>query len=91
MAEFVTEEPKTQGRDTLGLVAGAFFAAVGLTYLIGGDHAVSDNWGLALPVLLVLLGVAGLAGSGLVRGTRRQSRNLAHTEPQPSADDEPEA
>jgi hypothetical protein len=91
MAEFVTEEPKAQGRDTLGLVAGVFFGAVGLTYLIGGDHAVSDNWGLALPVLLVLLGVAGLAGSGLVRGSRRQAPNVAETGPQPPTDEQPEA
>ncbi|MDX6253718.1 MAG: hypothetical protein QOJ11_52 [Frankiales bacterium] len=86
MAEFVTEEPKAQRRDTLGLVAGAFFAAVGLTYLIGGDHAVSDNWGLALPAIFVLLGVAGLAGSGLVRGSWRRRK----TEPQPLPDGLPE-
>lgn len=67
MAEFVKEEPGVQQRDTLGLLAGFFFAAVGLTYLIDGSGVVSDNWGLVLPGLLVVIGVAGLLSSGVVR------------------------
>ena len=68
MAEQPTQEPQ---RDTVGLVAGVLFAVVGLTYLIGGDHVVSNHSALLLPALLVLLGLAGLAGSGLVRRPRR--------------------
>ena len=61
MADQGTPEPQ---RDTVGLVAGLLFASVGLTYLIGGDHVVSDHSGVLLPALLVVLGLAGLAGSG---------------------------
>jgi hypothetical protein len=64
MAEQSTPEPQ---RDTVGLVAGLVFAGIGLTYLIGGDHVVSDHADVLLPVLLVLIGLAGLAGSGLLR------------------------
>ena len=64
MADQSTPEPQ---RDTVGLVAGLLFAGVGLTYLIGGDHVVSDHSGVLLPALLVVLGLAGLAGSGLIR------------------------
>jgi hypothetical protein len=60
-------------RDTVGLVAGLLFAAIGLTYLIGGNTVVSDHSDLLLPALLVLLGLAGLAGSGLIRRPRRQT------------------
>jgi hypothetical protein len=69
MAEFIKEEPGVQQRDTLGLLAGIFFTAVGLTYLIGGNDVVSDNWGLLLPAVLVVIGAAGLLSSGLVRTT----------------------
>jgi hypothetical protein len=72
-AEFVKEDPPEQQRDTVGLVAGVLFAAVGLTYLIGGNHVVSDHSQLLVPGLLVLLGLAGLAGSGLVRRPRRNT------------------
>jgi hypothetical protein len=73
MAEFVKEQPGVQRRDTLGLLAGFFFAAVGLTYLIDGSEVVSDNWGLVLPGLLVVIGAAGLLSSGLVRAGVRRS------------------
>jgi hypothetical protein len=66
MAEFVTEPAQQQERDTVGLALGIVFALLGLTYLIGGNDAVGDNWGVLLPAVLVLLGVAGLASSGLV-------------------------
>ena len=64
MAEHSNPPPQ---RDTVGLVAGLLFAGVGLTYLIGGDHVVSDHSNVLVPALLVLLGLAGLAGSGLIR------------------------
>ena len=73
MAEFVTEAPVTQQRDTVGLLAGIFFAAVGIAYLVGGNDVVSDNWGLVLPALLVVVGAAGLLSSGLVRAPSRRS------------------
>src|SRR3954452_16140741 len=68
MAEQSTSEPQ---RDTVGLVAGLVFAGIGLTYLIGGNHVVSDHSDVLLPVLLVLIGLAGLVGSGLIRRPRR--------------------
>ncbi len=79
MAEFVTEEPQAQRRDTLGLAAGIIFATVGLAYLFGGHRTISDNWGLVLPAMLVLLGVAGLASSGVIR---RPQRAAAAVEPE---------
>lgn len=92
MAEFVTEEPVTQQRDTVGLLAGIFFAAVGVAYLVGGNDVVSDNWGLVLPALLVVIGAAGLLSSGLVRAPARRSPAAepaaanadAHAEPDPA-------
>jgi hypothetical protein len=66
MAEYVTEPAQQQERDTVGLALGIVFALLGLTYLIGGNDAVGDNWGVLLPAVLVLLGVAGLASSGLM-------------------------
>lgn len=89
MAEFVTEEPQPQRRDTLGLVAGVVFATVGLTYLIGGHRAISDNWGLVLPTILVLLGVAGLAGSGVIRAPRRGVRGTEPVAQATSDEDSP--
>ena len=73
MAEQSNSKPQ---RDTVGLVAGLLFAAVGLTYLIGGDHVVSDHSNVVVPVLLVLLGLAGLAGSGVIR---RRPREVTET------------
>jgi hypothetical protein len=67
MAEQSNPAPQ---RDTVGLVAGLLFVGVGLTYLIGGDHVVSQHSGVLVPALLVLLGLAGLAGSGLIRRPR---------------------
>lgn len=68
MTEQSTPEPQ---RDTVGLVAGVVFAGIGLTYLIGGDHVVSNHSDVLLPVLLVLVGLAGLVGSGLLRRPSR--------------------
>lgn len=73
MAEYVKEARGAQERDTLGLLAGVFFAAVGLTYLIGGNDVVSDNWGLILPAVLVVIGAAGLLSSGAVKAAVRRS------------------
>jgi hypothetical protein len=61
-------EPKPK-RDTVGLLAGAIFALVGLTYLVGGNHAMGDHWNLVLPGILILLGGMGLATSGIFRGS----------------------
>ncbi len=67
MTEQRSPEPQ---RDTVGLFAGLVFTFVGLTYLIGGNHVVSHHTPLVVAALLVLLGLAGLAGSGLLRRTR---------------------
>lgn len=56
--------------DLVSLIAGALFALVAVTHLVGaatGDH-VEIAW--LAPVLLVGLGVAGLAGA--LRGSSSQ-------------------
>jgi hypothetical protein len=65
--QYVREEPTSQPFDFVGLVAGVLFAFAGLAYLLGGHQALSGSGSLVLPALLVLLGLAGVAGSGLVR------------------------
>jgi drug/metabolite transporter (DMT)-like permease len=87
MAEFITAEPEPQQRDTLGLVAGLIFAAVGLGYLIGGDDALSGHSGVVLPAVLILLGLVGLAGSSVVRGQWRRANAAAAV---PNSGDNPE-
>ena len=67
MAEFMTQPAPEQRRDLAGIIAGVVFVGVGLAYLIGGDDAFSKHWNLVLPGILVLLGVAGLAASGVLR------------------------
>jgi hypothetical protein len=79
-AEYVREEPATQPFDLVGLVAGVLFAFAGLAYLFGGHDALSGNSSLVFPTLLVLVGVAGVAGSGLVR------RSWFTRTPQPAAE-----
>jgi drug/metabolite transporter (DMT)-like permease len=88
MAEFVTEDAPEQRRDTVGLVAGVLFAAIGLAYLIGGDHVLSDHSGVVLPAVLVLLGLAGLAGSGLV-GSRSRPESVGLVQPEPDDEADP--
>ena len=66
-AEYVREEPASQPFDVVGLVAGVLFAFAGLAYLFGGHDALSGRSSLVFPTLVVLLGLAGVAGSGLVR------------------------
>jgi uncharacterized membrane protein YbhN (UPF0104 family) len=78
MAEFVTEPAPEQRRDLAGIIAGIVFVGVGLAYLIGGDDAFSNHWNLVLPGILVLLGVAGLAASGVLR----KSAHPAAAEPE---------
>ena len=78
-AEYVREEPSSQPFDVFGLVAGVLFAFVGLAYLVGGHDALSGHESLVLPIVLVLVGVAGVAGSGLVR------RSWFSRTPQPAA------
>jgi putative Mn2+ efflux pump MntP len=54
--------------DLVSLIAGVLFAMIALVHLVGAatDEAVDPRW--IAPVLLVGLGVAGLAGA--LRGTR---------------------
>ena len=80
----MAEQTREVVRDTVGLVAGVVFAAIGLTYLIGGNHVVSDHANVLAPVLLVLVGLAGLAGSGLIR---RRPREATETPVAPDPDE----
>ncbi|MGH8938804.1 MAG: hypothetical protein ACRDV2_05590 [Actinomycetes bacterium] len=63
--------------DLVSLIAGAVFAAVALVHLVGAatDEHVDGTW--LAPVLLVGLGVAGLAGA--LRGSRRAEHNDAES------------
>lgn len=50
-------------RDVLALGAGIVYTSVGLTYLLGGGHAVGSNGAWLTPVLLIILGAVGLVAS----------------------------
>ena len=76
--------------DLTSLLAGLVFLSLAATYLFAAaaGHRVDATW--VLPVALVALGAAGLAG-GIVRATRRTDPATASgdsevAEPQPSAD-----
>jgi putative Mn2+ efflux pump MntP len=56
--------------DLVSLIAGVLFGIIALVHLVGAatDESVDPRW--IAPVLLVGLGVAGLAGA--LRGARRE-------------------
>ena len=60
---------KRHDLDLLSLIAGAVFAVVALTNLVGAATGESLDLGWLPPVVLVGLGVAGLAGA--LRSGRR--------------------
>lgn len=65
--------------DLVSLVAGLLFTALAAGYIASSYYDVSLDPRLVLPLVLVVLGVAGLAGSVLAQ--RRSDRALAeHTE-----------
>lgn len=61
--------------DVLSLVAGIAFTGAGLIFLIDPDLGLSGRW--VWPVLLILVGLAGLAGSR--RGARPQEQDPSST------------
>lgn len=54
---------KRHDLDLLSLIAGAVFALVALTTLVGAANDESVDLGWLAPVVLVGLGIAGLAGA----------------------------
>ena len=67
---------KRHDMDLVSLIAGAVFAVVALTSLVGAATDESVDLGWVAPVVLVGLGVAGLAGS-LRSGRRRDEQQGA--------------
>lgn len=61
--------------DLLSLVAGLLFTALAVGYIASNYYDVEINPRLVLPVTLVALGVAGLAGSVLAQ--RRSDKQQA--------------
>ena len=61
--------------DLLSLVAGLLFTALAVGYIVGNYSDVEINPRIVLPVTLVALGIAGLAGSVLAQ--RRSDKRLA--------------
>ena len=74
--------------DLTSLVAGVVFVALAAVYLIGSLSDVHVGWRWVLPLLLIGLGVAGLAGS-LRSGLRRDDERAALDEAHPVDDSEP--
>ena len=68
--------------DLLSLVAGLLFTALAVGYIASNYYDVEINPRLVLPVTLVALGVAGLAGSVLAQ--RRSDRDLEPARPESS-------
>ena len=68
--------------DLLSLVAGLLFTALAVGYIASNYYDVEINPRLVLPVTLVALGVAGLAGSVLAQ--RRSDRDVEATRPESS-------
>ena len=67
--------------DLTSLVAGLVFIGIAVAYLIGSYTSVRIDAGWVLPIGLVGLGVAGLAGSLRV-GLRRDDANPSVTDGQ---------
>jgi hypothetical protein len=59
---------KRHDLDLVSLIAGAVFVVIAVTHLVGAATDVRPDLGWMVPVLLVGLGVAGLAGA--LRGAR---------------------
>ncbi|MFC1404415.1 MULTISPECIES: hypothetical protein [Streptacidiphilus] len=61
--------------DLFSLIAGLAFVAIAVLYLLDAAGQLSVNGRLVIPLLLVALGVAGLAGA-IYRIARGQRENL---------------
>jgi hypothetical protein len=72
--------------DLTSLVAGLVFVALAAVYLVGSLTDVHIGWRWVVPLLLIGLGVAGLAGS-LRSGLRRPEEPAALDETAPPTDD----
>ena len=73
--------------DLTSLVAGLVFVALSAVYLVGSLTDVHIGWRWVLPLLLIGLGVAGLAGS--LRSGLRRPEDSTPLEQTPTVDDEP--
>jgi hypothetical protein len=73
--------------DLTSLVAGLVFVALAAVYLVGSLTDVHIGWRWVLPLLLIGLGVAGLAGS-LRSSFRRPEEPATLDEGAPPADQE---
>lgn len=68
--------------DLVSLVAGLLFTALAVGYIADNYSDVDIAPTLVLPLALVVLGIAGLAGSVLAQ--RRSNRDLDATRPESS-------
>jgi hypothetical protein len=65
--------------DVFSLLAGLTFTVIAVVYLIASLNAQSVNGRIVIPVALISLGTAGLAGA-LTRMARRSSRGVPPAE-----------
>jgi cytochrome c oxidase subunit IV len=72
--------------DLTSLVAGLVFVAIGVSYLVGVATDAQLEWRWVLPLALIVLGLAGLAGTvNLARNQRDQETGDDFPEPPPAA------
>jgi hypothetical protein len=74
--------------DIMSLIAGLVFVAVGVAYLLSAMDVIEVEAKWVVPLALIGLGVAGLAGS-LLRMSRGQRTDLG-TQPGPDPADDPD-
>jgi hypothetical protein len=75
--------------DFTSLVAGLVFLAIGAAYLVGMVAEVHVEWKWVLPLALIGLGFAGLAGT-ISQARRQRAADGETTPPSPPADDTPD-
>jgi hypothetical protein len=72
--------------DITSLVAGLVFVVIGVSYLVGVATDAQMEWRLVLPLALIGLGLAGLAGTvNLARHQRDRVTGDDLPEPPPAA------
>jgi hypothetical protein len=73
--------------DLFSLIAGLAFVAIAVLYLLDAAGQLSVNGRLVIPLLLVALGVAGLAGAvyRMARGQRESATEQAAPAATPAA------
>jgi hypothetical protein len=75
--------------DFTSLVAGLVFLAIGGAYLVGVMAEVHVEWKWVLPLALIGLGLAGLAGT-ISQARRQRAADDESAPPSPPADDTPD-